>query len=189
MSSVGGKPSSGSTTEWPQQASLPGGEFLDPFMPGFHLIPPGRGEHGGPQLGADRRQPGLFEFRKLASGSLGRLGQGGKTVRAEAFQGETILDHAFGCGKAVPYVAQLSSDRGQFRWLGELLSGGQEQASLGAVGGVEHPGQPVELRGLGPGQRAGNGRFDLIRDVSQVGGVRGEPLAEGRRVWVMVPMA
>ena len=113
----------------PQKAPLPGRELLDPLLPGFHLIPPGRGEDGRPQLGADRRQPGLFQLRQLAGSSLDRLDQGGKTVRAEALQRETILHHALGSGKTVTYVAQLGGGRGQFRWRGELF---RRRAGTGA---------------------------------------------------------
>src|ERR1035437_9679455 len=74
----------------PQQTPLPGRELLDPLLPGFHLIPPGRDEHGTPQLAADRRQPGLFQLRQLASRSLDRIDQGEKILRVEALQRETI---------------------------------------------------------------------------------------------------
>ena len=58
---------------------------------------------------------------------------------------------------------------------------GQVRAGLDAIGGLENPGQSVEIRNLGPGQRARNGRLDLIRDISHLASVGDEPLAEGRR--------
>jgi hypothetical protein len=95
---------------------LPGGKFLDPLLPGLHLIPPGRREHGGSQLGAHRRQPGLFQASQLVGGSLDRLGQGAETVGTEALQREAVFHHTLGGGQAVSYLAQVRGDRGQLRW-------------------------------------------------------------------------
>ena len=150
MSSVGGKPPSGSTTEWPRQAPLPGRELLDPLLPGFHLIPPGRGEHGGPQLGADRRQPGLFQLAPA-----GWAARSTASIKAERPSGprrssaRRSSDHALGSGQTVTYVAQLGGGRGQFRRRGRAVP---RRAGAGAPGRSRRDRAPWPA-GTGPRSR------------------------------------
>ena len=182
MSSVGGKPSSGSTTECPSRRPCQAASSSIPSRQAFiwsRQVAANTAVRSSARIAASQ---GCSSCCELVGGSLDRLGQVGKAVRAEALQRETVFDHALGGGQAVTYVVQLGGGRGHVPMPdGSWSAAGRRSRACAQSAGSSTLASRYSSAISAPDSGQVTDGSISIRDVSEVGGVRGEPLTQGGR--------
>ena len=179
-SSLGGKPVSGSPTECPSRRPRQAASSSMPSRQALTWSRQVAAKAADTQLRADRGQPGLFQLPQLTGGPLDRGGQVGQALRAEPFEGQTVLDGAFRSGQACPARRAAWPP-----WTPGPTA--TEAVRRRAGDGAPQRSRPDPAFWPGgkaprsrPGQGTGGRGADAVRDVADFGRAGRQPLAQRR---------